>query len=346
MKVIGVTGGTGFIGQYVAEELIKKGYEVILVDYSARSVASEFEIFLADIRDRTAMIEFAAHVDGVIHLAAVLGTQETIQNPTPAAETNILGGLNILDGCKQYGLPLVYAGVGNYWMRNTYSTTKTAVENLLLQYRDEFNCPFGVVRPVNAYGPRQRAAAPFAPGKVRKIVPAFVCRAISGMDIEVYGTGSQVSDMVHVKDVARAFVVTLENCSNAKVPQNPIEIGPIQSKTVRDVAELVSSLTASQLNSEPVGIKNLPMRPGEKDTSEVSIEKIEEIIALAKPLLDEDEQSHLRRALRTLGSVVCADITTLKQIGIDAESFMSLEQGINETINWFIENENITWSKP
>lgn len=210
MATIAVTGGDGFIGGYIREELLRRGHNPVSVDHAVRVSDYAGERIVADVRDRTAMMEVAAHVDGVIHLAAVLGTQETIKNPMPAAETNILGGLNILDACLQYKLPLVYAGVGNYWMKNTYSTTKTTVENLVYQYRDELRLRGAVVRPVNAYGPRQRVAMPFGPGKVRKIVPAFVCRALSGMPIEIYGSGNQVSDMVHVQDVAMCFVATLE----------------------------------------------------------------------------------------------------------------------------------------
>ena len=85
MKRVGVTGGGGFIGSYVVEELIRKGYEPVIFDHTTnRTYPGDCELFLGDVRDNVAMTEFAAHVDGIIHLAAVLGTQETIQNPRPA----------------------------------------------------------------------------------------------------------------------------------------------------------------------------------------------------------------------------------------------------------------------
>lgn len=179
MSTIAITGGSGFIGSWVVDELVSRGHSVVILDHSKRESNPKAELFLGDVRDSTAIHELAAHVDGIIHLAAVLGTQETIGNPGPAVETNMMGGVNVLSACRQYGIPLVYAGVGNHWMLNTYSTTKTAVERLLYQFRDEFGLPFATVRPVNAYGPRQRVAPPFGPGKVKKIMPAFVCRALT-----------------------------------------------------------------------------------------------------------------------------------------------------------------------
>src|SRR5205814_3666359 len=86
---VGVTGGYGFIGRYVCEELITRGHEPLVFDSRGRTPNPDWEVMIGDIRDSTAMVELAAHCDGIIHLAAVLGTQETIRNPRPAAETNL-----------------------------------------------------------------------------------------------------------------------------------------------------------------------------------------------------------------------------------------------------------------
>src|SRR5687767_1046648 len=205
---IGVTGGNGFIGRYVCEEIEARGHEALVFDHHAHGrrgphAVAEREVMLGDIRDATAMTELAAHCDAIIHLAAVLGTQETITNPRPAAETNLIGGLNFLEAVAQYDLPGVYICVGNHWMDNSYSISKTAVERFVRMFNAHRGTRVNNVRVVNAYGPRQQAAPPFASGKVRKITPAVVCRALSGMPVELYGGGTQVSDMVWVADVAR-----------------------------------------------------------------------------------------------------------------------------------------------
>ena len=307
--------------------------------------SDDFELFLGDVRDKTAVTEFAAHVDGIIHLAAVLGTQETITNPGPAAETNILGGVNVLDSAKQYSLPLVYAGVGNYWMLNTYSTTKTSVERLLYQYRTEFKTPFATVRPVNAYGPGQRAAPPFGSGKVRKIVPAFVCRAIAEIPIEIYGDGTQVSDMVYVDDVAKVFVKTLELLDQDVDISSPIEVGPSESLTVGEVAERISKMVSNKINKAKVDLSYLPMRPGEKLSNDIDRESIDLILEFSKLNLQDDEYQIVANKIRELGRNVVSNASSLKQIGVSNQDFVTFDVGISQTIDWYIKNEGVTWSK-
>lgn len=265
---------------------------------------------MGDIRDATAVTEAMAHVDGFIHLAACLGTQETIQNPYPAAETNLLGGLNILQAAAQYHVPGAYIAVGNFWMDNPYSITKNMIERFVAMYNKERDTRINVVRAVNAYGPRQLAAAPFGPGKVRKITPALICRALCDMDMELYGGGIQTSDMVWVGDVAGALVRALQHADQNDVINKAIEIGPSVHRSVYEVAELVRDICADCTGSA-VGIKSLPMRPGEDPNAKVQ-----------------------------------ADNTTLELIGIKATELMTLKDGMEQTVAWFWKNKGITWFDP
>ena len=127
MERVLVTGGAGFIGGYVVEELTAAGKTPVVYDYRRlhrKNSDVEAELFLGDIRDEVTVNQAMAHVDSWIHLAAVLGTQETITNPRPAALSNIQGGLNVLESADQFGLPGVYIGVGNHWMNNTSRSPK------------------------------------------------------------------------------------------------------------------------------------------------------------------------------------------------------------------------------
>ncbi|ROO63265.1 UDP-glucose 4-epimerase [Micromonospora sp. Llam0] len=308
MKV-GVTGACGFIGTYVCEELAQRGHEPVAFDRQRRASAPPWEVMLGDVRDATAMFELAAHCDAVIHLAAVLGTQETIGNPRPAAEINIFGGLNFLDAITQYDLPGVYICVGNHTMNNSYSITKTTIERFVRMYSVERATRVSSVRVVNAYGPRQLAAAPFGSSKVRKITPAVVCRALSGMPVELYGGGHQVSDMVWVGDVARALVSALETVAAGRIV-DVVEVGPVRSATIRQLAEIAIDLAAEQGFSR-VPIVDLPMRPGE------------------------DPQVPVR-----------ADAQTLRRIGIDPGTLRELSDGLAETVDWFIKTEGEHWTAP
>lgn len=312
MKKVGVTGGMGFIGAYVVEELIRRGYDPVVLDHHQRK-SDEYhegvEIFLGDVTSDVVMSEFAAHVDGIIHLAAVLGTQETVQHPHPAALSNLLGGLNFLEGCAKYHIPGTYIAVGNWWMNNPYSITKNMIERFTAMYNADRGTKVNIVRAVNAYGPLQLAAQPYGHGKVRKITPALICRALSGQPMELYGGGTQVSDMVFVRDVARALVNALEYADKGTVFDSAIEVGSVEHTSVRQVADKVNELI-QELGYEPVEIKSLPMRPGEK-----------------------------------IGTPVVADTKTLTKIGMNAKDLVSLEDGLRVTIQYFIDSEGEAWHK-
>lgn len=295
MKTVLVTGGNGFIGRYVVEELVSRGYAVSVLDTRYR-IAPHATVVLGDARDATSVTEAVSHADGVIHLAGVLGTQETVRNPRPAAETNILGGLNVLEACSQHGVPLVVISVGNYWMNNTYSITKHTIERFADMYARFRDSRVTVVRALNAYGPRQLAAGPYGPSKVRKVMPSFICRALSGEPIEIYGDGGQIMDMIHVKDVARILVGALEK-TDRDGPQATFEAGTGRRTTVNDIAHLTVAEVARQ-GGPVVDVVHLPMRSGED-----------------------------------AGSVVVGDPLTLEPLGIG--SLMPLEQGIAETVEYY-----------
>jgi UDP-glucose 4-epimerase len=223
-------------------------------------------------------------------------------------QTNILGTLNVLDSCHHYRVPLVNICVGNWWHRNSYSTSKHCAERLVEQYRDELDLPAANVRVVNAYGPGQSVAAPFGPGRVRKVTPSFICRALAGMPIEIYGDGRQISDMVHVRDVAATLVATVETLAIGKVPDRVLECGPATHTTVNDVAQMVA-YEAAQITGQPVETVHLPMRPGEAP-----------------------------------GKVTC-DWSTLVDVGVDTATFTSLPDGIRETVAWYAANEGTAWRR-
>jgi UDP-glucose 4-epimerase len=294
VKVL-VTGGAGFIGLHTVEELIKWGHSPVIFDHYDRREEYPCPVILGDVRDDVAVTEAMAHVDAFIHLAAVLGTQETIKNPRPAAQSNLVGGLNVLEAASQYDRPGTYIGVGNHWMNNTYSISKTMIERFIQMFNKERGTRVNIVRAMNAYGPRQRPVPPWGDSMVRKITPSFVCRALTGMDIEIYGDGTQISDMCWVGDVAKAMVISTEKASKGEVFPEAVEVGPKKNKTVNQVAELIVSLSNSDSK-----IVHLPMRPGEIPNA-----------------------------------VVSADVSTLKHVGMSDPSLMPLEDGMRTTIDWF-----------
>lgn len=306
MKV-GITGGAGFIGGHVARELLARGHQPVIFDRTGRTIEG-CETFLGDVRDEVSLTELAAHTHGIIHLAACLGSQETIGNPRPAAETNMRGTLNFLEAITQYDIPGVYIGVGRFQLDNTYNITKMASERFVRMFNKERGSRCNVVSLVNAYGPEQSIAAPFGTSKVRKIMPSFTCRALTGNPIEVYGDGEQISDMVHVTDGAKTLVAALEAAASGVVPAVTIEAGPLRHHTVNQVAEMANE-AARRLGYPGSIITHLPMRPGEIP-----------------------------------GVRVIADTDTLPLVGLDEKDFISVEEGIPATVQWYAENWLPKWN--
>lgn len=260
MKRILVTGASGFIGEYVAENLIAKGFEVLAFDHIAPAMSPlrgnpNVRRFLGDTRDFTAVSEAMAISDGFIHLAGVLGTQETVNEPRPAVETNIIGGLNVFQSARNYRVKGVYIAVGNHYMNNSYSITKTTAERFALMFNKEHGTKIAVVRGLNVYGARQKHYP------VRKIMPNFIIPALKGEEIIVYGDGEQKMDMIYATDIAEILVQAL--LQEHGVYDRVFEAGAGIAPTVNEIAEEVIKQVGKGT------IKHVEMRAGETKGSVV-----------------------------------------------------------------------------
>jgi UDP-glucose 4-epimerase len=141
-------------------------------------------------------------------------------------------------------------------------------------------------------------ARPYGSSKVRKIMPSFIHRALDGQPIEVYGDGGQVMDMIHVDDVARVLVATLERTASHGPLQGTVSAGSGQPTTVQEIALMVAAEVAAQTGTTtPVSIRHLPMRPGEP-----------------------------------LHSVVLGEPSTCEEVGVDPATFIRLEDGVAGTV--------------
>ncbi|MFH1955868.1 MAG: NAD-dependent epimerase/dehydratase family protein [Patescibacteria group bacterium] len=184
-KNILVTGGNGFIGSHVVENLLNKGHVPIIFDRKGPTAQVKgVSYFWGDIINKNSVDEAVLNSDGVIDLAGILGTSETVDNPFPCIETNILGALNVFEACRSHVKPAVQISLGNFWMNNPYSISKNTAERLALMYNKEHGTRIAIVRGLNAYGEGQKHAP------VRKIIPNFIVRALRNTPIEIYGDGS------------------------------------------------------------------------------------------------------------------------------------------------------------
>jgi len=243
-----ITGGTGFIGQWVVTALRAREFSPVIFDrhYVPRDPTTE--TIMGSVSDKVAVDHAVSGVGGVIHLAAQLGTQETVEYPDFAFETNVRGSLNVFGAVRHYGVPAVYISVGNYWMDNPYSISKHTAERIALMFNREHGTQITIVRGYNAYGPGQKV------GPVRKIIPNFIVPALKDEAITIYGDGTQIMDMIYVADLAEILVDALEQSQ-----EGVIEAGTGRPTTVHLIAEKVRrAVGKGQLTFAP-------MRPGETE---------------------------------------------------------------------------------
>jgi len=241
MRIL-VTGAKGFIGSYLKLELEQRGHECVPFDLPS-SVLNVDELQKA-----------VERVDGVINLAGMLGTSETFGSEKEAAEVNIIGAINVADCCRSAKVPMVQIGTGHKGQPNPYAITKACAEDILLVMGAKIN----VVRAFHAYGLNQKPAAPFSHSKVKKIIPTFVCSALSGMAIEINGDGEQIVDLVHAEDIAKVLVDALEEPYG-----RTLEAGTGKGITVNEVVRYI------QENVAAVEVVHKPMRLGEPEDAVV-----------------------------------------------------------------------------
>jgi UDP-glucose 4-epimerase len=199
-----VTGGNGFIGKYVCSSLIARGHHVVVYDnrpdqLCSHAQASEF--VYGDIGDFSTLTGIFNDAACVFHLSGVLGTSELFAAPQNAIETNILGALNVILAVKNAASrPRLFLPTKpNHW-DNIYSVTSQAVEKLGLSYRLHEQLDIRILRIHNVYGPGQRITP------VRKAVPMFICQALENVDLEIFGDGSQLVNLIYVRDLGEVIV--------------------------------------------------------------------------------------------------------------------------------------------
>lgn len=262
MKVL-VTGGNGFIGRHVIEALNKRySVSVTLFDRKLHAfgvLGAEHEI-LGDIKDPEAVLEAVSQHDGVIHLAGLLGTKETVEYPLPTVQVNVLGSLNVFEACRRHDVPCVDITLGNHWMNNPYSISKSCAERFAFCYNKEHGTRIAVVRGMNVYGPGQKL------GPVKKLVPTIVWAALKGDDIFVYGDGEQVADMIFVEDIAEILVRAL--LEQHGVYDREFQAGCGLNTTVNEIVDRVKEITGS-----PSLVRYKPMRAGEQPNAVVKADR-------------------------------------------------------------------------
>src|SRR5262252_2202920 len=264
MKVL-ITGGAGFIGSHLAEEHLKRGDEVYIIDdLSTGSMEnigrikglSNFHYYLDSVTNHHLMAELVDLCDAVYHLAAAVGVRLIVESPVKTIETNIRGTEVVLHhAAKKRKRVLITSTSEVYGKRDrvpfnedddlvmgatdkgrwSYACSKAIDEFLAIAYWKEKKVPTVIARLFNTVGPRQT-------GRYGMVIPNFVRQALKGEDITVYGDGSQSRCFSHVSDVVGALIRLIES---QKAVGEVYNIGSDSEVTVLELAEKVKSLTGS-----------------------------------------------------------------------------------------------------
>jgi nucleoside-diphosphate-sugar epimerase len=294
-----ITGGAGFIGSHLAEALLARGEEVIILDdLSTGSVENlrhfrtnpSLHCFFESVMDRRLLAELVDESDVVFHLAAAVGVRRIIESPVRTIETNVKGTELILEAAAKKKKLVFLASTSEVYGKNgktpfredgdtvsgpttksrwSYATSKALDEFLALAYWKEKRLPVVIGRLFNTVGPRQS-------GRYGMVLPTFVTQAMEGVPLTVYGNGKQTRCFCYVGDCVEAIMRLVG--TDASVGE-VVNIGNDAEISIEDLALLVKQRTSS-----PSPLRFIPYdkayEPGFEDMAR-RVPSLEKLVCLA-----------------------------------------------------------------
>jgi len=258
-----VTGGAGFIGSHLAEKLIARGDQVVILDdlstgipKNLATVEGRVTFHKGNILDRSNIEKLVPESDHVVHLAAALGVFNIVNKPLESLKTNLQGSEIVLEACDKYRKPVLIASTSEIYGKNdkvplneeddriighplksrwSYSEAKAVDESLAYFYYLENKLPIRIIRFFNTVGPRQV-------GHYGMVVPRFVSAALKNEPLYVYGTGDQIRCFCHVDDAVRALLLVIDS---DKAVGEVFNVGNNQQISILELAKKVIEFTGS-----------------------------------------------------------------------------------------------------
>ncbi|MGI4730868.1 MAG: UDP-glucuronic acid decarboxylase family protein [Janthinobacterium lividum] len=256
-----VTGGAGFIGSHLCERLLGQGAEVVCVDNYYTGRRENIRTLLGHPRFETVRhdVTFPLHaeVDRIYNLACPASPVHYQFDPVQTTKTSVVGAINMLGLAKRLKVPILQASTSEvygdpdvhpqpegYWgrvnpvgIRSCYDEGKRCAETLFFDYRRQHTLAIKVIRIFNTYGPRMH------PDDGR-VVSNFICQALKGEPITLYGDGEQTRSFCYVDDLVDGMIAMM---ATPDATTGPINLGNPGEFTMRELAEIVRELVGSSV---------------------------------------------------------------------------------------------------
>jgi UDP-glucose 4-epimerase len=246
-----VIGGAGFIGSYVVRELLQNKYEVVVIDNlstgSHDRLPDEVELIIEDVRNYEALLKHIQKDDIIFHLAALVSVPLSLEKPWEAHEINIRGTYNVFEACRVAHVKgIIFSSSASVYgnqeglvsemsqaqPETPYGLHKLMGEQLATLYSSCFLIPTVSLRYFNVYGKGHHETGSYAPA-----IAKFLKQKREGVPVTITGDGLQMRDFVHVRDVARANVASIQLLAS---PSNTIlNVCTGESFSIKDIAEKI-----------------------------------------------------------------------------------------------------------
>lgn len=265
-----ITGGAGFVGSHLAESLLRRGDEVVVIDNlstgSIRNIEhlkgiKQFEYVIESMENERLLAELVDGVDSIFHLAAAVGVKLIVQSPVYTIETNVHLTELLLASAVKKRKKVFLASTSEVYGKNpqvpffensdlvmgpttrgrwSYACSKALDEFLAIAYWREKRLPVVIGRLFNTVGPRQT-------GQYGMVLPTFARQAVNNLPVTVHGDGSQSRCFTHVADAVRAMI-GLMDANN--VIGEVFNIGQPEEVTIKDLAHKVVKIARSDSRVE------------------------------------------------------------------------------------------------
>jgi len=265
-----VTGGAGFIGSHLTEQLIGRGDQVVILDNlstglsdNLSTIKNKIKFEQGNILDKSLVEKLVSNSDYVVHLAAALGVLNIVNKPLESLKSNLQGTEIVLEAVNKYKKPILIASTSEVYGKNdkvplneeddriighplisrwSYSEAKAIDESLAYFYFLEEGLQSRIVRFFNTVGPRQL-------GNYGMVVPRFVNSALKGETLSVYGSGEQIRCFCHVNDAVKGLLLVMDS---DKAVGEVFNIGNNQQISIMELAKKVIEITSSKSTIEKI----------------------------------------------------------------------------------------------